>query len=104
MLRGLSPLYALQFLRTDGLTAYLALGGVVLAVTGAEALYADLGHFGAAPIRRAWLRIVFPALVLNYLGQAALILRDPVSAGNPFFRLVPSSLLAPMVRWRRSPP
>jgi len=97
VLRGLSPLYALQFLRTDGLTAYLALGGVVLAVTGAEALYADLGHFGAAPIRRAWLRIVFPALVLNYLGQAALILRDPVSAGNPFFRLVPSSLLAPMV-------
>jgi KUP system potassium uptake protein len=97
VLRGLSPTYAVEFFRADGLTAFLALGGVVLAVTGAEALYADLGHFGAEPIRRAWLLVVFPALVLNYLGQAALILRDPAAAASPFFQLVPRLLLAPMI-------
>ena len=97
VLRALSPTYALQFFRADGLTAFLALGGVVLAVTGAEALYVDLGHFGASPIRRAWLVVVFPALVLNYLGQGSLILRDPAAAANPFFELVPRSLLLPMV-------
>jgi KUP system potassium uptake protein len=97
VLRALSPTYALQFFRADGLTAFLALGGVVLAVTGAEALYADLGHLGASPIRRAWLVVVFPALVLNYLGQGSLILRDPAAAANPFFELVPRSLLLPMV-------
>ena len=97
VLRALSPTYAVQFFRADGLTAFLALGGVVLAVTGAEALYADLGHFGAAPIRRTWLVVVFPALVLNYLGQGSLLLRDPAAAGSPFFQLVPRSLLLPMV-------
>jgi KUP system potassium uptake protein len=97
VLRGLSPVYAIDFLRSDGLTAFLSLGAVVLAVTGAEALYADLGHFGPGPIRRAWLIIVFPALVANYLGQAGLILGHPDAAANPFFRLVPASLLVPMV-------
>jgi KUP system potassium uptake protein len=97
VLRALSPTYALAFFRADTLTAFLALGGVVLAVTGAEALYADLGHFGASPIRRAWIFVVFPALVFNYLGQGSLILRDPGAAGNPFFRLVPSALLLPLV-------
>ena len=97
VLRALSPTYALAFFRADWLTAFLALGGVVLAVTGAEALYADLGHFGASPIRRAWIFVVFPALVLNYLGQGSLILRDPSAAGSPFFRLVPSAVLLPMV-------
>jgi len=97
VLRGLSPTYAIDFFRADGLTAFLALGGVVLAVTGAEALYADLGHFGSRPIRRAWLLVVFPALVLNYLGQGAVILQQPAAAGGPFFALVPHALLAPMV-------
>ncbi len=96
-LRALSPTYAVAFFRADTLTAFLALGAVVLVVTGAEALYADLGHFGRSPIRRAWVLIVFPALALNYLGQGSLLLRDPGVAGNPFFRLVPSALLWPMV-------
>ncbi|MHB1472298.1 MAG: potassium transporter Kup [Dermatophilaceae bacterium] len=97
ILRALSPTYAVAFFRAESLTAFLALGAVVLVVTGAEALYADLGHFGAPPIRRAWVWVVFPALVLNYLGQGSLLLRDPTAAGNPFFRLVPSAALLPMV-------
>ena len=67
--------------------AFIALGSVVLAVTGAEALYADMGHFGRAPIRRAWFLFVFPALTLNYLAQGSLILRSPKSISNPFFLL-----------------
>lgn len=97
VLGALSPVRAVDFFRADGLAAFLSLGGVVLAVTGAEALYADLGHFGASPIRRAWLLVVFPALVLSYLGQAWLLLHDPAAVANPFFALVPRPLLAPMV-------
>src|SRR3954451_5975571 len=77
--------------------ALVALGGVVLAVTGAEALYADMGHFGAGAIRRAWFLLVFPALVLNYLGQGALILDNPRATASPFFLLFPDWAQVPMV-------
>jgi KUP system potassium uptake protein len=86
VLEALSPSWGVRFLLRDGLTGFLALGGVVLAVTGAEALYADMGHFGAAPIRRAWLLVAFPALTLNYLGQGALLAEDPAGIANPFYR------------------
>jgi KUP system potassium uptake protein len=89
ILRGLSPTYALLFVAHHPYIAFIAMGAVVLAITGAEALYADMGHFGRTPIRRAWFVIVFPALTLNYLAQGALILRDPASRANPFFLLVP---------------
>jgi KUP system potassium uptake protein len=97
ILRALSPTYGIEFLANRGLTAYLALGGVVLAVTGAEALYADMGHFGRGPIRRAWLLAVFPALTLNYLGQGALLVTHPQGVANPFFLLVPHWARIPMV-------
>jgi KUP system potassium uptake protein len=97
ILRALSPVYGARFFADDGLTAFLALGGVVLAVTGAEALYADMGHFGRAPIRRAWFFAVFPALTLNYLGQGALLVDDAGAAGNPFFLLIPHWARLPMV-------
>ncbi len=97
ILRALSPTYAARFFAHDGLTAFLALGGVVLAVTGAEALYADMGHFGRGPIRRAWLIVAFPALTLNYLGQGANILEHPAGVVNPFYLLVPHALRVPMV-------
>jgi KUP system potassium uptake protein len=97
ILRALSPTYGARFFAHDGLTAFLALGGVVLAVTGAEALYADMGHFGRGPIRRAWLIVCFPALTLNYLGQGANILEHPAGAANPFYLLVPHALRIPMV-------
>lgn len=77
--------------------AFAALGAVVLAITGAEALYADMGHFGASPIRRAWFALVFPCLTLNYLGQGALVLSDRAASADPFFLLVPSTLRVPMV-------
>jgi KUP system potassium uptake protein len=97
ILRSLSPAYGAQFLVDHGHTAFVALGGVVLAVTGAEALYADMGHFGRSPIRRAWFFIVFPALVLNYMGQGALILRSPAAVENPFYLLMPGWSRVPMV-------
>jgi KUP system potassium uptake protein len=97
ILRALSPVYGVRFFADDGLTAFLALGGVVLAVTGAEALYADMGHFGRSPIRRAWFFVVFPALALNYLGQGALLVDDPGAATSPFFLLVPHWARLPMV-------
>jgi KUP system potassium uptake protein len=97
VLRALSPTYAAQFFAHDGLTAFLALGGVVLAVTGAEALYADMGHFGRGPIRRAWLIVAFPALILNYLGQGANLLEHPAGVANPFYLLVPHTVRVPMV-------
>jgi KUP system potassium uptake protein len=97
ILRALLPSYAVRFFLDDGLTAFLALGGVVLAVTGAEALYADMGHFGRGPIRGAWLFAVFPALTLNYLGQGALIIEHPAGVANPFFLLVPHWARVPMV-------
>src|SRR5829696_6425581 len=77
ILRAISPTYAVAFMFEHGHTAFIALGSVVLTVTGAEALYADMGHFGRSPIRRAWFAAVFPALILNYMGQGALILDDP---------------------------
>ena len=97
VLQALSPTWGARFMIDHGGAAFLALGGAVLALTGAEALYADRGHFGAQPIRRTWFGIVFPCVLLSYLGQSALILEHPGDISNPFFLLVPSSLLIPMV-------
>jgi KUP system potassium uptake protein len=97
ILAALSPSYAVEFLVERAGVAAIALAGVVLAVTGAEALYADMGHFGRAPIRRAWFFLVFPSLTLNYLAQGALILRSPSAIANPFFLLVPGWAQIPMV-------
>lgn len=97
IVRALSPTYAGGFLFGHPAVAFLALGSVVLAVTGAEALYADMGHFGREPIRRAWFFAVFPALTLNYLGQAALITTTPAAVRNPFFMLIPQWGQLPMV-------
>jgi KUP system potassium uptake protein len=97
VLQALSPVWGARFMLDHGVAAFLTLGGVVLAVTGAEALYADRGHFGAWPIRFSWLVVVLPALVLNYLGQGALILQHPRTIANPFLLLVPSGLRLPMV-------
>ncbi len=90
VLYALGPWHALAFLSTHGLSALIVLGTVFLVVTGAEALYADLGHFGRVPIQRAWFLIAFPALLLNYLGQGGLLLRSPDAAANPFFLLAPA--------------
>jgi KUP system potassium uptake protein len=97
ILKALSPTYVVTFIADHPYTAFIAMGAVVLAITGAEALYADMGHFGRPPIRRAWFAVVFPALTLNYLGQGALILNDPTATENPFFLLVPSWARIPMV-------
>ncbi|BEP13573.1 potassium transporter Kup [Acidothermaceae bacterium B102] len=97
VIRGLSPTYAVAFIVAHPGRAFIAMGAVVLVVTGAEALYADMGHFGRQPILRAWFFVVFPALTLNYLGQAAMILRNPGSAANPFFLLLPNWSRWPMV-------
>jgi len=97
VLAALNPAYAFGFLTGNPLAAFLALGAVVLAVTGTEALYADMGHFGATPIRRAWLFFVLPALVLNYFGQGALIIHDPAAIKNPFYLLAPGWALLPLV-------
>ncbi len=92
VLWALSPSSALEFMLAQPVAAFVALGAVVLSITGAEALYADLGHFGTGPIRLAWLALVFPALILNYLGQGALLLANPGLDLNPFFALAPESL------------
>jgi KUP system potassium uptake protein len=97
VLSSLSPHHGVEFLLHNGSMGFPVLGAVFLAVTGAEALYADLGHFGARPIRFAWFLIVFPALVLNYLGQGALLLQNPGAVENPFFQLAPSWALFPLV-------
>ncbi len=97
VLEGLSPTYAIGLLIHYRWIAFVSLGSVVLAVTGAEALYADMGHFGAAPIRVAWLCFVLPCLVLNYFGQGALVLSHPEAIENPFFLLAPHWLRLPMV-------
>ena len=97
VLLALNPEYAVDFFIANGRHAFLALGGVVLALTGAEALYADMGHFGKKPIRMAWFGFVSPALVLNYFGQGALLLSDPKAVENPFYLLVPPPLLYPMI-------
>ncbi|HEY7151011.1 MAG TPA: KUP/HAK/KT family potassium transporter [Solirubrobacterales bacterium] len=89
VLQGLSPTWGARFLFDNGIAGFLTLGGVVLAVTGAEALYADRGHFGAAPIRLGWFAVALPALLLNYLGQAVLVLHDPSAARNPFYLMAP---------------
>jgi KUP system potassium uptake protein len=95
--KALSPSYAFDFLFHSGSTGFFSLASVVLAITGAEALYADLGHFGRPAITRAWLLLVFPALILCYLGQGALILDDPGAVAAPFFRLMPHGGLIPLV-------
>ncbi len=97
ILAGLSPTYALAFAARHPYIAFVAMGAVVLSITGAEALYADMGHFGRSPIRRAWFAIVFPALTLNYLAQGALILHSPGSRSNPFYLLLPGWARLPMV-------
>jgi KUP system potassium uptake protein len=97
ILQALNPLHALAFLTGHGLAGFTILGGVVLAITGVEALYADLSHFGYRPIATGWYAIVFPALVLNYLGQGAKVLANPHAMANPFYALAPAWALLPMV-------
>jgi len=97
ILKALSPTYALGYLTGHFGDAFFALAAVVLAITGAEALYADLGHFGRAPITRAWLILVFPACILSYLGQGALVLEDATAISSPFFLLIPGWARIPMI-------
>ncbi len=97
ILSAINPLYAVRFLSTNGMKAFFLLGAVVLAVTGAEALYADMGHFGRKPIRAAWFWMVMPALLLNYFGQGALMLRDPSASVNPFYNLAPDFMFVPLL-------
>ena len=97
ILAALNPLEALAFLRAQGWHMFVALGAIVLAFTGAEALYADMGHFGKRPIQLAWTGLVLPALALNYMGQGALLMRDPTALDNPFYRLFPAAWLIPAV-------
>ena len=97
ILRGLDPTYALHFVTGHGFASFVVLGSVLLAITGAEALYADMGHFGKRAIRIAWFSIVAPALVLNYFGQGALLIADPSALENPFFLAYPRWALYPMV-------
>ena len=97
ILQAVNPWYGLRFFLEHGVAGFLVLGAVVLVVTGAEALYADMGHFGKRPIRLAWFILVMPALLLNYFGQGALMLRDPAAASNPFYNLAPRAFLWPLV-------
>jgi KUP system potassium uptake protein len=97
VLYAFNPWHGISFLVHHGIIAFFTLGAVFLVVTGAEALYADLGHFGRTPIRAAWLTVVLPALVINYLGQGALVLHNPKAIDNPFFLLFPDWALLPMV-------
>jgi KUP system potassium uptake protein len=97
VLRALNPYYAYQFFVVDKWVAYLTLGAVVLALTGAEALYADMGHFGKRPIRIAWLWIIFPALMLNYFGQGAYVMKNPEGVENPFFMMAPMWMEWPLL-------
>jgi KUP system potassium uptake protein len=97
VLAALSPAYGVEFFLRNRAEAFFALGAVVLAVTGTEALYADMGHFGKRPIQLAWFNFVLPALVLNYFGQGALVLHDPQAVANPFYHLVPRPVLYPMI-------
>ena len=97
ILAALNPIAGLEFALRHGWLAFVALGSVVLALTGAEALYADMGHFGAGPVRLSWFALVLPALALNYFGQGALLLAHPGALENPFFRMFPQWALVPMV-------
>jgi KUP system potassium uptake protein len=94
---AINPVYAVNFLADNGMLGLVTLGAVFLVVTGSEALYADLGHFGRKPIQTAWIFLVLPALLLNYFGQGALVLANPAAIDDPFYRLVPEALLLPMV-------
>ncbi len=94
---ALSPHWGLYYLMHHGYHGIVIMGMVLLAVTGCEALYADIGHFGAKPLKRAWFTLVYPSLILNYLGQGALVISDPKALEHPFFKLVPPSLLVPMI-------
>src|SRR3546814_4033304 len=95
ILAALNPLHAWDFLVSRGWKMFAAMSAIVLALTGAEALYADLGHFGRKPIQLAWVSAVLPGLALNYMGQGALLLAHPEAADNPFFRMFPKMLLIP---------
>ena len=97
VLQALHPQYAWQFLQSRGAGVFIAIGAILLAVTGAEALYADMGHFGRPAIQLAWLGLVFPCLAINYLGQGALLLQHPEAVGNPFYLSFPQALLMPAV-------
>jgi KUP system potassium uptake protein len=97
VLRAVNPWWAFEFFMHDGVRGFLILGAVVLVVTGGEALYADMGHFGSRPIRLAWFTVVLPSLMLNYFGQGALVVADPTAVSNPFYALVPDWALYPMV-------
>jgi KUP system potassium uptake protein len=97
ILAALNPMHALHFVTAHGVASFVVLGSVLLAVTGAEALYADMGHFGKRAIRVAWFGLVAPALVLNYFGQGALLLADPKAIENPFYLAYPEWALYPMV-------
>jgi KUP system potassium uptake protein len=97
VLGAVSPLHAVEFFAANGWNGFIVLGSVFLVVTGGEALYADMGHFGKRPIRLAWFVVVLPALLLNYLGQGALMMRDPTAVENPFFRMAPTWALYPVV-------
>jgi KUP system potassium uptake protein len=97
VLTAINPYYAVQFLLSHGVIGLVTLGAVFLAVTGGEALYADLGHFGRKPIQGAWLYFVLPSLLINYFGQGALVLSDPTAIENSFYRMVPEILLLPLV-------
>ena len=97
ILHALNPIYAIHFFTVSPWIAFVALGAVVLSVTGAEALYADMGHFGRFPIRLAWFGLVLPALILNYFGQGALILQHPEAVKNPFYLLAPEWMLFPLI-------
>jgi KUP system potassium uptake protein len=97
VLRAVNPFYAIEFMMRDGVRGFLILGAIVLVVTGAEALYADMGHFGKRPIRLVWVTVVLPALVINYFGQGAMLIANPATVSNPFYGLVPPWALYPMV-------
>ena len=97
ILTALNPLNALAFLQAQGWHLFVAVGAIVLAFTGAEALYADMGHFGKRPIQFAWMGLVLPALAINYMGQGALLMRDPSALENPFYRMYPQAWLIPAV-------
>ncbi len=97
VIQSLSPHWGILYLTHHGYHGIVIMGMVLLAVTGCEALYADIGHFGPKPLKRAWFNLVYPALTLNYLGQGALVVSDPAALEHPFFKLVPQALLAPMI-------
>src|SRR6266436_3449574 len=97
VLAAINPWYGIQFLLSHGVIGLVTLGAVFLAVTGGEALYADLGHFGRKPIQGAWLYLVLPSLLINYFGQGALVLSNPAAIENSFYRMVPESMLLPLI-------